>query len=169
MDYFKLKSSSIVWGLNMQERQTISESVADFISKVVLHPIIKNHLVTLLKFYFRLETTGTENIPKRGAGLIIPNHSGFTGLDAIILTHEVKAKTRRLAKVMTHFLWFISQTTAIPANKLGFIEATTENGVKLLKENNLVILFPEGERGNFNPQLNGTNYKSSKEVLLGGQ
>lgn len=146
-----MKSSSIVWGLNMQERQTISESVADFISKVVLHPIIKNHLVTLLKFYFRLETTGTENIPKRGAGLIIPNHSGFTGLDAIILTHEVKAKTRRLAKVMTHFLWFISQTTAIPANKLGFIEATTENGVKLLKENNLVILFPEGERGNFKP------------------
>ena len=130
----------------MQEKQTVSEIVAEFLSKVVL-----NHLVTLFKIYFRLQTSGVENIPKFSSALIIPNHSGFAGLDAIILAHEVHAKTQRIAKVMTHFLWFISKTTAIPAQRLGFIEATTENGIKLLKENNLVILFPEGEKGNFKP------------------
>jgi 1-acyl-sn-glycerol-3-phosphate acyltransferase len=135
----------------MQEKQTVSEIVAEFLSKVVLHPLIKNHLVTLFKIYFRLQTSGVENIPKFSSALIIPNHSGFAGLDAIILAHEVHAKTQRIAKVMTHFLWFISKTTAIPAQRLGFIEATTENGIKLLKENNLVILFPEGEKGNFKP------------------
>lgn len=129
----------------------VSEVIAEFLSKIVLHPLIKDHLVSVIKIYFRLQTIGVENIPKSGPALIIPNHSGFAGLDAIILAHEINKKTRRVAKVMTHFLWFISQTTAIPAQRLGFIEATTENGLKLLKEKNLVILFPEGEKGNFKP------------------
>jgi len=135
----------------MQEKQNVSEIIAEFLSKIVLNPLIKDHLVGLFKLYFRLQTIGINNLPKKGSGLIIPNHSGFAGLDAIILSHEIKTKTGRLAKVMTHFLWFLSQTTAIPAQRLGFIEATSENGIKLLKENNLVILFPEGEKGNFKP------------------
>src|SRR5690606_24060997 len=54
-------------------------------------------------------------------------------------------------RVLTHHLWFISPVTALPAQKLGFIEATTKNGYSLLKKNNLVVLFPEGEYGNFKP------------------
>ena len=44
-----------------------------------------------------------------------------------------------------------TETTSIPANKLGFTEATYDNGIALLKKNNLVVLFPEGEHGNFKP------------------
>lgn len=136
----------------MKERSiSISDLSAELLSKIVLHPLFKDHFINLFKYYFRLQTIGTENIPKSGSALIIPNHSGFAGLDAIILSHEIKKKTNRLAKVMTHFFWFISKTTAIPAQRLGFIEATTENGLSLLKEGNLVILFPEGEKGNFKP------------------
>lgn len=135
----------------MQNSKTFGELSAEILSKIVLNPLIKNHLIEALKVYFRLETTGIENIPKEGPALIIPNHSGFAGLDAIILTHEIAKKTGRLPKVMTHFLWFISQATAVPAQRLGFIEASTENGLNLLRENNLVILFPEGEKGNFKP------------------
>ncbi len=134
-----------------QKKQAITETTAEFLSKIVLHPFVKDHFVNMFKLYFRLKTVGAENIPKNGSALIIPNHSGFAGLDAIILSHEIKKKTGRLAKVMTHFFWFISKTTAIPAQRLGFIEATTENGLSLLKEGNLVILFPEGEKGNFKP------------------
>lgn len=135
----------------MSKQKTMSEKSADLISKIVLNPLVKNTLVEAFKVYFRLETVGLENIPKNGPALIIPNHSGFAGLDAIILTHEVAHKTKRLPRVMTHFLWFMTQATAIPAQKLGFIEATTDNGLNLLKQNNVVILFPEGERGNFKP------------------
>lgn len=135
----------------LEKKTTISEASAEFLSKIVLHPIIKDHLVNLFKIYFRLKTNGIDNIPKQGPAIIVPNHSGFAGLDAIILTHEIKKKTGRLAKVMTHFLWFISKATAIPAQRLGFIEATSENGINLLKDGNLVILFPEGEKGNFKP------------------
>lgn len=135
----------------MVENKSFSEQSAELLSKIVLHPYIKDSLVQIFKKYFRLQTVGIENIPTKGSALIIPNHSGFAGLDAIILTHEIAKKTRRLPKVMTHFLWFISKATAIPAERLGFIEATTENGLNLLKQGNLVILFPEGEKGNFKP------------------
>jgi 1-acyl-sn-glycerol-3-phosphate acyltransferase len=30
-------------------------------------------------------------------------------------------------------------------------EASTENGLKLLRKNNIIVLFPEGENGNFKP------------------
>lgn len=129
----------------------LSQTTAQILSKIVLNPLIKDSLVQLIKLYFRLETEGLDNIPQKGSALIIPNHSGFAGLDAVILTHEISQKIKRHPKVMTHYLWFLSQATGIPAQKLGFIEATTQNGLNLLSQKNLVILFPEGEKGNFKP------------------
>lgn len=53
--------------------------------------------------------------------------------------------------MLTHHLWFLTKTTAVPAEKLGFIEASTKNGLKYLEKDQLVVLFPEGENGNFKP------------------
>lgn len=129
----------------------LSEKTAELLSKVVLNPLIRDSFVEALKTYFRLTTVGIENIPKEGPALIIPNHSGFAGLDAIILSHEIAKRTGRTPNVMTHFFWFLSPATGIPIKKLGFVPATHENGAKLLKENHLITLFPEGENGNFKP------------------
>ena len=101
--------------------------------------------------YFRLEVEGLENIPRRGPGLIAPNHSGYSGLDAFLLAHEIQRGTGRLPRVLTHKFWFLSNATAVPAEKAGFVEATTSNGLHQLSKNNLIVLFPEGEKGNFKP------------------
>lgn len=108
-------------------------------------------LMDLMHKYFRLEIEGIENIPKQGPGIILPNHSGFAGFDAMILTHEIFKNRHRIPRVLTHHLWFKSKATAIPANKMGYVEATTSNGIKELKSNHLIVLFPEGEQGNFKP------------------
>lgn len=105
----------------------------------------------ILRKYFRLQVEGIEHIPKRGAALITPNHSGYTGFDALVLSHQIHRLSGRIPRVMTHHFWFLTETTALPAQKLGFVEATFDNGVNLLKKNNLVMLFPEGEYGNFKP------------------
>ena len=105
----------------------------------------------MLAKYFRLEVEGIDNIPRKGRVLITPNHSGFSGLDAILLGHEIFKRTHRVPRILTHQLWFFSNLTANPANKLGFIEANMKNGLTLLNKNNLVVLFPEGEQGNFKP------------------
>ena len=101
--------------------------------------------------YFRLEVEGLENIPPSGPVIIAPNHSGFAGFDAMILTHEIFKGIHRLPRVLTHHLWFTTKATSIPANKMGYIEATTDNGLKELHRGHIIILFPEGENGNFKP------------------
>lgn len=101
--------------------------------------------------YFRVEVKGGENLPKKGGGLICPNHSGVSGFDAMVLHHETLKTCDRYPRVLTHKLWFVNKTTAIPAQRLGFFEATLKNGIEALKKNQLVVLFPEGEQGNFKP------------------
>ncbi|MFZ3230610.1 MAG: lysophospholipid acyltransferase family protein [Pseudobdellovibrio sp.] len=103
----------------------------------------------MMKKYFRLEIEGLENIPAKGAVIIAPNHSGYSGFDAMILAYILQENMHRAPKVMTHHLWFLTNKTALPAQKMGFIEATYKNGLSLLKKKNIVVLFPEGANGNF--------------------
>ena len=119
--------------------------------ETVLYKLLPYFFGELISTYFRVSVEGEENLPKRGAGLILPNHSGVSGFDAMVLHHEIRRATGRFARVLTHHLWFLNKTTAIPATRLGFVEATTENGLKFLNHNQLVVLFPEGEYGNFKP------------------
>jgi len=114
-------------------------------------PTLTNFFMGIVRSYFRVQVEGAEHLPRRGRGLIISNHSGVSGFDAMTLQYEVHEATRRFPRVLTHRLWFLTKTTSLPAQKLGFIEATTENGIKHLNKGHLVLLFPEGEHGNFKP------------------
>ena len=110
------------------------------------------HLVMdLLRKYFRLEVFGGEKIPSNGPVIIAPNHSGFMGFDALILSYEIFKLTKRIPRVLAHHFWFLTKTTAVPFQKFGFIQASSRNASEVLKKNNLLILFPEGETGNFKP------------------
>ncbi len=117
----------------------------------LLFRVFPRFLGEILRKYFRLQVEGIENIPKTGAVIIAPNHSGFSGFDAIVLNDVLVRDGRRVPRVLTHHLWFLTPTTALPAQKMGFIEATFENGIKYLKRKNMIVLFPEGEHGNFKP------------------
>lgn len=120
-------------------------------SDELLYRVFPRLFMEILRKYLRLEVEGLENIPKNGAVIIAPNHSGFTALDGMVLAYIIQKQARRVPRVLTHHLWFLTQTTALPAQKLGFVEATYENGVQFLKKNNLIVIFPEGEHGNFKP------------------
>lgn len=117
----------------------------------LIYRVLPRFLMEIARKYFRLEVEGIENIPKRGAAVIAPNHSGFSGFDAILLANVIQKDAKRIPRVLTHHLWFLTEATAVPAHKMGFTEATFDNGIKELKKNNLIVLFPEGEHGNFKP------------------
>lgn len=119
--------------------------------KKLMYRVMPHLLGEIMTKYFRMTVEGTENIPKRGAALLTPNHSGYSGFDAFLLGHHIHKATKRTPRVLTHHLWFITKTTAIPMQKMGFVEATKANGLKALKKKSLVALFPEGEHGNFKP------------------
>lgn len=117
----------------------------------LMYRVMPHLLAEIMTKYFRITLEGTENIPRKGPALITPNHSGYSGYDAFLLGHHIHKLTQRTAKILTHKLWFVTPTTAIPMEKLGFVKATKQKGLKELSDKNLVVLFPEGEYGNFKP------------------
>lgn len=141
-------------GFKNLDRQTLLYKVAPYIFMEALHK------------YFRVEVVGAEKILKSGRMVITPNHSGYSGIDAMLLAHEVHRKTKRLPRVLAHHFWFLSQSTSIPAKRFGFVEATTKNGLEELNKNRLIVLFPEGEKGNFKPSLNAYRLQEFKRGFI---
>lgn len=114
----------------------------------------KIFLTTLegLRRYLRIDLHGLGHVPKRGKAIIAPNHSGCAGLDALMLTYLLIQETPRAPRVLA--LWGLlkkSRRLAAAAKGLGLQPASTEMGLSLLRKNNLVVCFPEGEKGSFKP------------------
>ena len=151
---FQLKPEEIISQMMGANRETL------------LYKLLPHFFLELMKTYFRVQVEGAENLPKRGKALITPNHSGVSGFDAMVLQHEITRASGRHPRVLTHHLWFMTKTTSIPANRLGFIEATTDNGVKALNKNQIVVLFPEGEYGNFKPSSKAYQLQEFKRGFI---
>jgi 1-acyl-sn-glycerol-3-phosphate acyltransferase len=112
--------------------------------------VVPRFLLEIIRKYLRLDVEGLEHLPIKGKGIVLPNHSGWSGFDAVMIGNEVHKQTNRIPRTLAHRFYFIGDVKIL-SHKVGFQEATVENGVRLLKKNNLIILFPEGEKGNFKP------------------
>ncbi|HEY8278251.1 MAG TPA: lysophospholipid acyltransferase family protein [Bdellovibrionota bacterium] len=101
--------------------------------------------------YLRIEVEGIENLPKTGPLILLPNHSGFMGFDALLMSYCIRRQYRRIPRILIHKLWFTGRVLEKAAHGWGFLEATYKAGISALKKNNVVMLFPEAEEGNFKP------------------
>lgn len=118
------------------------------------HRGFKN-LLKFLKTYFRVEVEGLEHLPATGQrGLVCPNHSGYAGTDAVLLAHLIREHTGRRPRILAHRAFFdFSKQLRQVSESFGLQRASIENGLAVQKRNHLLILFPEGEKGNFKPSL----------------
>ncbi len=135
------------WGrIGMRNR---SEEVDDF----GLDPTYEERLLPLFDFlykrYFRIETTGIENIPHEGRCVIVANHSGTIPLDgamlrtALRLEHPSARELRWLAEDYIFYLPFVGAFM----NRIGAVRACQENAERLLRKDAAVAVFPEGVQG----------------------
>ncbi len=99
--------------------------------------------------YWRVETSGFENIPDAGRALLVSNHSGQLPWDgAMIATalyseHPAQRLSRSLYAAWLSTLPFFS----IIMERGGQVMATVENGTRMLEQDELVSVFPEGFKG----------------------
>lgn len=107
----------------------------------------------LYKVYFRVETTGIENIPIDGRALLVANHSGQLPWDgmmvgtAILNEHPAQRLARGLHAAMLPGIPYVSTMLV----RLGQTLATVQNGTRLLEKDELVMVFPEGYKGTSKP------------------
>jgi 1-acyl-sn-glycerol-3-phosphate acyltransferase len=103
----------------------------------------------MYKTYWRVQTTGMENIPAEGRALLVSNHSGQLPWDGamlemgILLEHPSARMARALYGTWFPTLPFVSDFFV----KTGQVLATEDNGTRLLEQDHLVAVFPEGYKG----------------------
>jgi 1-acyl-sn-glycerol-3-phosphate acyltransferase len=111
--------------------------------------------VVLYRDYWRVETTGVENVPAHGRALLVSNHAGVLPWDgtmiktAVFAEHphprHVRALVASLFLGMPVMSWFLRRT----GQTVGHPDDTR----RLLERDELVLVFPEGVRGT------GKNFK----------
>lgn len=109
--------------------------------------------LSALKFFFRhyfsVESHGIENIPERGRVMLIGNHSGGVAIDGAMVHASVflEMNPPRLAQAMAekflNKIPFASQMT----NRAGHLTGLPEHAERLLSEERMLMVFPEGARG----------------------
>lgn len=113
--------------------------------------VLPGFLLDIMKRYLRVKVFGLENVPNEGPLIVIANHSGFMGFDALMIAHQLNINKKRAPHIIAHKLWFLAPEISVHAEKLGLVPATYENGLELLETKKPLLLFPEGEEGNFKP------------------
>ncbi len=99
--------------------------------------------------YFRCRAFGIENIPKQGRAMLVGNHSGGVAFDAmmVIASCFFELEPPRLAQGMVekfiNRLPFASEWSS----KTGQFTGLPEHALRLLNEDRLLMVFPEGARG----------------------
>ena len=107
----------------------------------------------LYRDYWRVETTGVENVPATGRALLVANHAGVLPWDGTMIKTAVFAEHSHprhvRALVASMFLgmpvlsWFLRRT----GQTVGHPDDTR----RLLERDELVLVFPEGVRGTGKP------------------
>ena len=101
------------------------------------------------RYYWRVEVTGLQNIPEQGRALLVSNHSGQFPFDGFMIAESIMNDhpARRVIRGL-YAHWFRSLPyLSIFLTRLGQVLANEENAVRLLEDEHLVAVFPEGYRG----------------------
>jgi 1-acyl-sn-glycerol-3-phosphate acyltransferase len=133
-------------GLMMRNR---SDRVDDF----GLDPVYAENWRPLLDFlyqsYWRVETSGLENLPDNGRALIVANHSGTLPYDGAMLMFAVRYNhpAHRDIRPLVEDFVFHFPFIGVALNRIGCVRACQENAERLLANEQVVAVFPEGIKG----------------------
>jgi 1-acyl-sn-glycerol-3-phosphate acyltransferase len=108
----------------------------------------------LYDVWWRVEATGARNVPGHGRALLVSNHAGalfpFDAsmiLGAIMKTHPLPRWARFMVLDWAFELPFLSSFM----RRVGGVPASPLNGTRLLEQDELVMVFPEGVKGTGKP------------------
>lgn len=99
--------------------------------------------------YWRVQTVGVNHIPDTGRALIVANHSGTLPFDGAMLNLAVHRnhKNQRFTRFLVEDFVFHSPFMGVTMNRLGGVRACPENANRLLSQDEIIAVFPEGVKG----------------------
>jgi 1-acyl-sn-glycerol-3-phosphate acyltransferase len=103
----------------------------------------------LYRKYFHVKVSGIEHVPPRGRAMLIGNHSGGVALDggmvlaSMLLDMEPPRLAQGMAEKFMNMVPFMSQYSS----RCGQFTGLPEHAARLLEDERLLMVFPEGARG----------------------
>jgi 1-acyl-sn-glycerol-3-phosphate acyltransferase len=131
-------------GLTHEEAHRLARAKG---SNRVLYFLLRLVLVPLMKLFFGLTATGTENIPRTGPVVIAPNHKSFW--DAFFLAAVVRRRLHFMGKAELFQGWRGRVCLALggfPVLRGASDAEAIETSRAILERGDVLALFPEGTR-----------------------
>lgn len=103
----------------------------------------------LYKHYFRVKVFGLEHVPAHGRAMLVGNHSGGIALDGgmVMASCFFEKEPPRLAQAMVEYFIHKFPIVSQISSRVGQFTGLPEHAVRLLEDERLVMVFPEGARG----------------------
>jgi 1-acyl-sn-glycerol-3-phosphate acyltransferase len=103
----------------------------------------------LYSAWFRVECQGLEHVPSTGRAVLVANHAGTLPYDSLMLVHAVRRdhQARRDVRPLVEDPVFHLPFLGPIMNRIGGVRADPDNAERLLLRDELVAVFPEGEKG----------------------
>ena len=99
--------------------------------------------------YFRVKTHGLENVPKTGRALVVGNHSGQLPMDGVLIGYAIATRKEgpRAGRAMAERFFPTVPFIGNLINQVGGVIGDPVNCIKMLENEEVIIVFPEGIRG----------------------
>lgn len=97
--------------------------------------------------WFRIEVRGAENIPTEGGALVVSNHSGTIPVDGLMTMVTIHDHVGRHLRPLGADLVFKMPFVGAVARKGGATLACSEDAERMLRDGELVGVWPEGFKG----------------------
>jgi 1-acyl-sn-glycerol-3-phosphate acyltransferase len=111
--------------------------------------VIRPFLGFMYRRWWRVTAEGLEHVPDEGRALMISNHSGVLPWDGAMIGTAIfdEHRSPRVTRCL-HLSWFSTLPIVAPTlAAFGQVQALPENAIRLLEDNQLVCVFPEGLKG----------------------
>lgn len=126
-----------------------SEEVDDFGYDPTYDARVRPLFEFLYTKYFRVECRGVANVPSHGRCMLVANHSGTIPFDGPMLKTAVKREHagKRDVRWLTEDFVFHFPFLGSFETRIGAVRACQENAERLLRQETLLAVFPEGIKG----------------------
>lgn len=99
--------------------------------------------------YWRLSVTGSPNLPSTGSAILIGPHRGFMPYDAVMMAYWLASEHNRIPRYLVHHCLLRYPILGQYIRRMGGLPACQENALSVLREGELLAVFPEGIQGTF--------------------
>lgn len=103
----------------------------------------------IARAFFALEIEGAEHVPEIGPAILAPNH--VSSVDPVLVGIAVKRPVHFMAKKEIFrnraVAWFLRSLHAFPITRGRVDPSSVKHTLSLLAVGNVVLMFPEGTRG----------------------